>query len=114
MPEAQADFDAWLKNFSTRISAGPERHNRSEANAAIIAEVFAEWSAAYRPVTAPVSKTKVTVAAKNAAREMAEATIGGRARPASHLVQSSIRRPGTLPKSARFRESSVASRASSS
>jgi hypothetical protein len=82
MPEAQAEFDAWLKNFSTRISAGPQKYNLSEADAAIVAEVFAEWSAAYRPVTAPASKTKVTVAAKMAAREMAEATI----RPCAQII----------------------------
>jgi hypothetical protein len=75
MPEKQAEFDTWLLNFSTLISTEPKRYNLSEADAAIVAEVYAEWSDAYRPVTAPGTKTKVTVAAKNAAREMAEATI---------------------------------------
>ena len=75
MPEGQAEFDVWLKNFSTLVQSEPNRYNLSQADAAIIRDVYAEWSAAYRPVTAPITKTKVAVAAKNAARKMAEATI---------------------------------------
>ncbi len=82
LPEPQTEFDAWLLNFSTLISTEPKRYNLSEADAAVIADVYAEWSAAYRPVTAPITKTKVTVAAKNAAREMAEATI----RPCAQII----------------------------
>ncbi len=69
-------------NFSTLISNEPKRYNLSEADAAIIADVYAEWSAAYQPVTAPGTKTKVTVAAKDAARKMAEGTI----RPCAQII----------------------------
>jgi hypothetical protein len=84
MPDAQGEFDLWLLNFSTLVSTEAKRYNLSQADAAIIAEVYDEWSAAYRPVTAPGTKTKVTVAAKNAAREMAEATI----RPCAQIIAS--------------------------
>ncbi len=82
MPDAQADFDLWLMNFSTLIAAEPARYGLAQADAVIVAEVYAEWSAAYRPVTTNWEKTKASVAAKNAAREMAEATI----RPCAQII----------------------------
>ena len=82
MPEGQAEFDVWLRNFSSHLSAEPSRYNLSQADAAIIRDVYAEWSAAYRSVLCPRTKTKVAVCAKNAAREMAEATI----RPCAQII----------------------------
>lgn len=82
MPDAQGEFDTWLRNFSTLCVAEPEKYHLSDADAKIIADIYAEWSAAYRLMNDPTAKTKVTVAAKNAAREMAEASI----RPCSQII----------------------------
>jgi hypothetical protein len=82
MPEGQAEFDLWLRNFSSHLSAEPSRFNITEADARVVKEVYDEWSAAYRPVLCPRTKNKCSVAAKDAARRMAEATI----RPCAQFI----------------------------
>ncbi len=75
MPDAQAGFNNWLVNFSTLVSATPYAYGLSPADAANIAAVTAQWTAAYLPVTSKATKTPQAVAAKDTARVMAKAIV---------------------------------------
>ena len=67
IPAKQADFSAWLLNFSTLISANPGRYGLAPSDAATIAGYYATWLAAYTPVTSPATRTAALVSAKNTA-----------------------------------------------
>jgi hypothetical protein len=74
MPDAEVKFDLWLDNFSTLLSDEPLRYGLAAEEAAVIAETRAEWKAAYQLDRFPSMKNRVSVAAKLAARDMAERT----------------------------------------
>jgi hypothetical protein len=65
IPNRQADFTAWLANFSTLITAAPATYGLLAADATIIAGYNTTWVAAYTPVTSKNTKTAAAVAAKN-------------------------------------------------
>lgn len=65
IPARDADYDQWLANFSTVISANPATYGLASADATAIATAFANWHAAYLLVTQPSTKTASTVAAKD-------------------------------------------------
>jgi hypothetical protein len=75
IPARQIDFDAWLANFSTLISANPGLYGIAPADAVTIAADVAAWAAAYAPVTSPSTKTASAVAAKDAARAIVTAQV---------------------------------------
>lgn len=66
IPPRDTDFNSWLANFSTRITATPMLYGLSPADAVNIAAVTAAWDAAYLLVTSPTTKTAAAVGAKNA------------------------------------------------
>jgi hypothetical protein len=75
LPALQADYDAWLTNFSTRITAAPGTFGLTAGEAATIAAAEAAWHAAYLLATTPGTKTPVTVAAKDAERVLSMAVV---------------------------------------
>ena len=75
LPARQAKFDQWLVNFSKQTSASPYAYGLTNTDAATIAQLAAQWSAAYQPVTSNATKTAQAVAAKDEARVIVTAQI---------------------------------------
>lgn len=75
IPAKDADFTAWLANFSTLITASPGTYGLASGDATTIASENAGWAAAYALVTSPSTKTAATVAAKNTEKITVLATI---------------------------------------
>lgn len=75
IPPQDAQFDAWLTNFSTLLTAAPTTYGLVAGDAVIVAATVAAWSPAYAAAINPATRTPVTVAAKDAARANAEATV---------------------------------------
>ena len=65
IPPRQAQFDAFLANFSTLITTNPLLYGLASADAVNIANAYAAWHAAYLLIVSPTTKTAATVAAKN-------------------------------------------------
>ena len=89
IPSKQADYEAWLSNFSALITANPSTYGLDATIAATIAAAYSDWNAAYLLVTYPSSKTAVTVADKDDERLLSLAV----ARP--YAIQISLN-PGVL------------------
>lgn len=68
IPAQDAQYDAWLANFSALLTASPATYGQTPTVALAVAAAQAAWSAAYALVTSPMTKTASTVAAKNAER----------------------------------------------
>jgi hypothetical protein len=68
IPRREADLTNWMRAFSAQISARPEAFGLSRNDAANIAALTAQWSAAYTPVTSKATKTPSAVQAKNETR----------------------------------------------
>lgn len=75
IPAADADFDNWLVNFDTLLTADPTAYGEDAGTAAAVAAVTSAWSDAYLAATDPSTRTTPTVAAKDAARYTAEQTV---------------------------------------
>lgn len=75
IPAPDADFDAWLLNFSALLTAAPATYGLTAPDAVIVAAAVASWSPAYAAAINPSTRTPVTVAAKDAERASAEATV---------------------------------------
>lgn len=75
IPAADADFDNWLVNFDTLLTADPTAYGETGGTAAAVAAVTATWVAAFALATDPSTRTSPTVAAKDAARYTAEQTV---------------------------------------
>lgn len=75
VPPRDTDFNSWLANFSTRITATPALYGLSAGDAVNIAAVTATWDAAYLLVTSPTTKTAAAVGAKNTAKIDALAVV---------------------------------------
>ncbi len=75
LPTKEADFNNWLNNFSTLISANPPAFGLMTTDAATIAAQTAAWTAAYGPVTSPATKTAQAVQHKNTAKVSVSAQI---------------------------------------
>lgn len=75
IPPKDADFDAWIENFSSLITAAPATYGLTSGDATAIAGVTTSWSDAYALVTSPSTKTATTVQAKNVARITALNTV---------------------------------------
>ena len=89
IPAKQADYEAWLSNFSALITANPSTYGLDATIAATIAAAYSAWNAAYLLVIYPSSKTAVTVADKDSERLLSLAV----ARP--YAIQISLN-PGVL------------------
>jgi hypothetical protein len=75
LPNKDQDFNAWLNNFSALITANPATYGLVPGDAVIIAAQQTAFSAALTLATDPGTRTAPTVAAKDAARVIAEATV---------------------------------------
>ena len=72
IPAKDADFDAWLLNFTTLLTAAPATYGLTAPDAVTCAAQYTAWHPAYVAATDPSTRTPVTVAAKDAARVTAE------------------------------------------
>ncbi len=68
IPAKEKDFNDFLNNFSTLISATPAAFGISTTDAATIAAQTAAWNSAYNPTLSPSTKTAQVVGAKNTAK----------------------------------------------
>lgn len=75
LPNKDADFANWILNFSTLITAAPATYGLAAPDAVIIADQNNAFSAALTLATDPGTRTAPTIAAKDAARVIAEATV---------------------------------------
>jgi hypothetical protein len=75
IPPKDADFDVWLQNFSTLLTATPTAYGLIAGDAVVVAAQYTAWHAAYLAATNPTTRTSATVAAKDGARVTAVATI---------------------------------------
>jgi hypothetical protein len=75
IPPRDADFDNWIVNFDSLITASPADYGLTAPDAVIIAGVTTTWSNAYALAIDPGTRTAPTVAAKDTARASAEATV---------------------------------------
>lgn len=75
IPAKDADFDAWLTNFSALITATPTAYGLTAPDAVIIAAQKTAFAAALATATDPSTRTAPAVAAKDAARALAVATV---------------------------------------
>lgn len=89
IPPRDADFNNWIDNFSTLLTAAPATYGLLASDATAVASLNSTWAAAYALAVNPSTRTPVTVAAKDTARITAQAGI----RP--YAVQISLN-PGVL------------------
>lgn len=75
LPSSDLAFAAWLLNFSTLLTAAPATYGLTAPDAVIVAAQETAFSAALTLATDPGTRTPATVAAKDAARVLAEATV---------------------------------------
>jgi hypothetical protein len=75
IPPKQNDYDLWLANFAALTTANPPLYGLTAGDAVIIANAYADWHAAFLLATAPGTKTKVTVAAKDVERILSQDTV---------------------------------------
>lgn len=75
IPPRDADFDAWLQNFTTLLTAAPATYGLLPADAVVCQAAYDAWHPAYVLATDPATRTSPTVAAKDAERASAEATV---------------------------------------
>lgn len=75
IPTKDADFQNWILNWITLLTASPATYGVTAADAAAQTALYNTWYAAYGIAVNPATKTKPTVAAKNAARVNAIAGI---------------------------------------
>lgn len=71
IPPKDSDFLAWCTNFDNLITATPAAYGLVPADAAAITAVVAPYQAAQAVVDNPATKTSVTVADKNNAKQAA-------------------------------------------
>lgn len=75
IPPKDAQFNNWITNFSTLITASPATYGLMASDAVTIAGVTSTWAAAYALVTSHATKTAMTVSAKNTAKINALAVV---------------------------------------
>lgn len=75
IPTKDADFDAWIVNFSALLTADPTDFGLLAGDATAVAAVTLAWTTAYPLAIDPGTRTPATVAAKDAARASATATV---------------------------------------
>lgn len=84
IPTRDTDFNSWLANFSTLLTASPGTYGLLAADATTVAGVTSTWTAAYTLAIDPTTRTPVTVTAKDDAKINALAIV----RPYSQLISA--------------------------
>jgi len=75
IPETDPAFRDWLLNFSTLISADPNKYGLEAADATVIAAQYTAFNDAYTAVQMPSTRTPSAVAQKDAQRASAVGTV---------------------------------------
>jgi hypothetical protein len=75
IPPKDADFNDWLVNFSTLLTANPTNYGLVAGDATAVATVKNAWVTAYTAAVNPTTRTSATIATKDGARASAEATV---------------------------------------
>lgn len=75
IPNRDSELDAWLLNFSTKLSAGPASYGLTPADAAEVAAVYASWHTAFLTASSPATRTSPVVKAKDDARAAAVSVV---------------------------------------
>lgn len=75
LPDPDAGFDNWFRNFSTLITAAPATYGLLVGDATAIATSQGLWSTAYIAATDPATRTAPAIAAKDAQRILSTALI---------------------------------------
>jgi hypothetical protein len=68
IPARDIDFDAWLLNFSTLLTASPTTYGLVAGDATAVAAAYTAWHDAFIDATTPGTRTPVTVATKDTER----------------------------------------------
>jgi hypothetical protein len=68
IPPKDAQFNNWINNFSTLITASPATYGLTAADATTIAGVTSTWNTDYALVTSPATKSAQAVQNKNTAK----------------------------------------------
>ena len=84
LPTVEADFVAWIQTFSETISDDPTAVGLSAGDASALDSMTTTYVTAYTIAKSPATRTKGSVAAKDAAR----ANVTDRARQLSIIIQS--------------------------
>lgn len=71
IPSTDSGFLAWSENFDTLITATPTAYGLTAPQAAAYAALHATYAAAYAAATNPITRTPVTIAAKDTAKAAA-------------------------------------------
>lgn len=75
IPTRDNDFDAWLNTFQSILTSSPAVYKQITGTAELVAEAFDNWHAAYEAANAPVTRSPVTIAAKDEKRILAEQLV---------------------------------------
>ncbi len=75
IPSTDAAFRDWLNNFSTLISADPGKYGLDASDAAVIADHYANYNAAYQVVQTPSTRNSGTIAQKDALKASAVGSV---------------------------------------
>lgn len=75
LPTKDVDFNNWLTNFSTLLTAAPATYGLAAPDAVAVAAQQSAFAAALTAATDPGTRTSVTIAAKDAARASAEFVV---------------------------------------
>lgn len=84
IPAPDADFDAWMANFSTLLTANPTAYGEDAASALVVQTAYDNWSAAYLLATNPATRTTPAIADKDAER----VTLDAAARPVAQRINA--------------------------
>lgn len=84
IPAKDSLFASWLDNFATLIAASPSTYGLTAGEAATISAQNVAFQAAYATAINPSTRTPSSVAAKDASRAGAEATV----RPFAILIRN--------------------------
>lgn len=82
LPPSDGGYDAWLLNFSTKLTASPTTYGLVAGDATIVAAQYTAWHAAFLAAVTPATRTPVTVAAKDTSRATTTAIV----RPYAQLI----------------------------
>ncbi|HEX3356177.1 MAG TPA: hypothetical protein VHS31_04265 [Tepidisphaeraceae bacterium] len=86
IPDRQQDLAAWANNFAARISEEPYRYGLTPADAATIAGVCGDYTAALTAASDPATRATPAVAGKDSAR----AAMLGALRPYAQQIRGNL------------------------
>lgn len=84
IPAPDADFDAWMANFSTLLTADPTAYGEDAPSALVVQNAYDAWEAAYLLATNPATRTSPAIADKDAERVNLDAA----ARPVAQRINA--------------------------